>query len=127
NHLPVEMAIEAKRRGVVTVTVGSIAFAQVAPLSATGKRLADVCDFAIDNAGVPGDGIVSIPGQPWKVGPTSTVIGALIWNALVVETTCRLQLAKGDAPVGVSFNVPGYAEYAKAMAETAESFDIASM
>ena len=87
NHLPVEMAIEAKRRGVVTVTVGSIAFANVAPLSGIGRRLADVCDFAIDNAGVPGDGIVEVPGLAWKVGPTSTVIGALIWNALVVETT----------------------------------------
>src|SRR5438067_5956298 len=111
NHLPVEMALEAKKRGAVTVTVGSIAFARVAPLSTIGQRLADVCDFAIDNGGVPGDGIVTVPGLEWKVGPTSTVIGALIWNALVVETTLRLQKAKGDAPVGVSFNMPGYAEY----------------
>src|SRR5436309_9531888 len=115
NHLPVEMALEAKNRGVMTVTVGSIAFAKVAPLSGIGRRLADVCDFAIDNGGVPGDGIVSVPGLEWKVGPTSTVMGALIWNALVVETTYRIQLARGDAPVGVSFNMPGYAEYAKAL------------
>src|SRR5881394_2658798 len=33
NHLPVEMALEAKSRGIVTVTIGSIAFAKVAPLS----------------------------------------------------------------------------------------------
>src|SRR4051812_22753058 len=44
NQLPVEMAVEAKKRGIATVTVGSIAFAQVAPLSGIGKRLADVCD-----------------------------------------------------------------------------------
>jgi uncharacterized phosphosugar-binding protein len=126
NHLPVEMALEAKRRGIVTVTVGSIAFAKVAPLSGIGRRLADVCDFAIDNGGVPGDGIVSIPGLEWKVGPTSTVIGALIWNALVVEATHRIQIAKGDAPVGVSFNMPGYAEYAKAM-EKKKGFNVAPM
>src|SRR5881394_370269 len=48
NHLPVEMALEAKSRGIVTVTIGSIAFAKVAPLSQQGKRLAEVCDFAID-------------------------------------------------------------------------------
>jgi uncharacterized phosphosugar-binding protein len=126
NHLPVEMAVEAKKRGVVSVTIGSIAFAKVAPLSEIGKRLADVCDFAIDNAGVPGDGIVAIPGLEWKVGPTSTVIGALIWNALVVETTRRLQLARGDAPVGVSFNMPGYAEYAKSMAQK-KAFNLAPM
>jgi uncharacterized phosphosugar-binding protein len=118
NHLPVEMALEAKTRGVVTVTVGSAAFAKVAPLSAIGRRLMDVCDFAIDNGGVPGDGIVDVPGLEWKVGPTSTVVGALIWNALVVETTWRIQVARGDAPVAVSFNMPGYAEYARALEKT---------
>jgi uncharacterized phosphosugar-binding protein len=127
NQLPVEMALEATKRGVVTVTVGSVAFAQVAPLSATGKRLADICDFAIDNGGVPGDGIVSVPGLEWKVGPTSTVMGALIWNALVVETTYRIQLARGDAPVGVSFNMPGYAEYAKALEKKQKDFNLAPM
>jgi uncharacterized phosphosugar-binding protein len=127
NHLPVEMALEAKKRGVTTVTIGSIAFAKVAPLSGIGKRLADVCDFAIDNAGVPGDGIVSIPGQEWKVGPTSTVMGALIWNALVVETAYRIQVAKGDAPVGVSFNMPGYDEFAKAVQKKQKDFNLAPM
>jgi uncharacterized phosphosugar-binding protein len=126
NHLPVEMALEAKKRGIVTVTVGSIAFARVAPLSGIGRRLAEVCDVAIDNGGVPGDGIVSIPGLEWKVGPTSTVMGALIWNALVVETTHRIQIARGDAPVGVSFNMPGYAEYAKAL-EKKKDFNLAPM
>ena len=124
NHLPVEMAIEAKKRGVVTITVGSVAFSQVAPLSAIGKRLADVCDFAIDNGGVPGDGIVSVPGMKWKIGPTSTVMGALIWNALVVEATMLIQQAKGDAPIAVSFNMPGYAEYAKVI-EKKKDFNLA--
>src|SRR5256886_6119323 len=71
NHLPVEMALEAKQRGIVTVTVGSAAFAKVAPLSGIGRRLADVCDFAFDNGGVPGDGIAEIPGLEWEIGPTS--------------------------------------------------------
>jgi uncharacterized phosphosugar-binding protein len=118
NHLPVEMAVEAKKRGIATVTVGSIAFAKVAPLSSIGKRLADVCDFAIDNQGVAGDGVIEIPGLNWKVGPTSTVIGATIWNALVVEATARIQQAKGDAPVAVSFNMPGYAKWAAASRKT---------
>ena len=127
NHLPVEMALEAKKRGVLTVTVGSIAFAKVAPLAAIGKRLADICDYSIDNGGVPGDGIVSVPGMEWKVGPTSTVMGALIWNSLVVEATLRIQQAKGDAPVGVSFNMPGYDEYAKAIEKRAKDFNVAPM
>lgn len=126
NHLPVEMAVEAKKRAITTVTIGSVAFSHIAPLSGIGKRLADVCDFAIDNGGVPGDGIVSVPGLGPKVGPTSTVIGALIWNALVVETTRLLQIAKGDAPVGVSFNMPNYAEYCAALAKKT-TFKLAPM
>ena len=126
NQLPVEMAVEAKKRGIATVTVGSIAFAQVAPLSGIGKRLGDVCDFAIDNGGVPGDGIVSVPGLDPKAGPTSTVIGATIWNALVVETTYLLQIAKGDAPIAVSFNMPNYAEYSAALAKKT-TFKLAPM
>ena len=54
------------------------------------------------------------------------LILALIWNALVVETTHRIQIAKGDAPVGVSFNMPGYAEYAKAL-EKKKDFNLAPM
>jgi uncharacterized phosphosugar-binding protein len=127
NHLPVEMALEAKKRGVTTVTVGSISFARVAPLSSIGRRLADVCDFAIDNGGVPGDGAVDVPGNPWKVGPTSTVIGALVWNALVVEASHLIQRARGDAPVTVSFNHPGYADFAKAAAEQQKKINAAPM
>ena len=127
NQLPVEMALEAKSRGITTVTVGSVAFAKIAPLSGIGRRLAEICDYAFDNGGVPGDGIVSIPGNEWKVGPTSTVMGALIWNALVVETTLRIQEARGDAPVGVSFNMPGYADYAKALEKKQKDFNLAPM
>jgi uncharacterized phosphosugar-binding protein len=126
NHLPVEMAVEAKKRGITTVTVGSVAFSKVAPLSGIGRRLAEICDYAIDNGGVPGDGIVSIPGMDVKVGPTSTVLGATVWNALVVETTLRLQAARGDAPVGVSLNMPGYAEYTAEL-EKKKAFNLAPM
>jgi uncharacterized phosphosugar-binding protein len=126
NQLPVEMAVEAKKRGIVTVTIGSVAFSKIAPLSGIGKRLAEICDYAIDNGGVPGDGIVEVPGMKHKVGPTSTVMGATIWNALVVETTLRLQAAKGDAPVGVSFNMPGYAEYQAELAKK-KAFNLAPM
>src|SRR5437763_1016819 len=87
---------------------------------------AKMADVILANGGVPGDGIVSIPGLERKVGPTSTVMGAIIWNALVVETTHRIQIAKGDAPVGVSFNMPGYAEYAKAL-EKKKDFNLAPM
>lgn len=117
NHLPVEMALEAKRRGMITVTIGSVAFSKIAPLSGIGRRLAEICDYAIDNGGVPGDGAVAVPDQKYKAGPTSTVVGAMLWNALVVESMLRLQAAKGDAPLNVSFNMPGSREHAQRLRE----------
>ena len=107
NHLPVEMVIESKKRGLTTVSMGSLAFAQKAPLSALKKRLVDVADYYIDNGGIAGDGMVEIPGVEWKVGPSSTVIGAMLWNALVTETTRLVQARRGDAPVCASQNMPG--------------------
>jgi hypothetical protein len=44
-----------------------------------------------------------------------------------VETTLRIQTARGDAPVGVSFNMPGYADYAKALEKKQKDFNLAPM
>src|SRR4051794_19226178 len=125
NQCPVEMAVEAKKRGVTVVSMSSVEFSKIAPLSAIGKKLWEVSDFAIDNCGVPGDGIIEVPGLKWKCGPTSTVIGAMLWNSLVVETTFRIQAAKGNAPVMASFNMPGAREYSKSMKASSE-FKLAS-
>jgi uncharacterized phosphosugar-binding protein len=117
NHLPVEMAMEAKKRGLITVSMGSLDFAKKAPLSAIKKKLVDVADYYIDNGGIAGDGLVEIEGLEWKVGPSSTVIGAMVWNALVTETSRRLYEKKGDVPVCASQNMPGAIEHNAKVAE----------
>ena len=115
NQLPVEMAMRARERGLVVVGVCSLAYARVAPLSALGKRLDEVVDFAIDNLGEPGDGLVALEGSDWKVGPSSTVLGALIWNSLVSEVICRLQVLGEELPVYASLNMHGAAEHNRAL------------
>jgi uncharacterized phosphosugar-binding protein len=107
NQLPVEMALEARSRGLFVVVVLSLAYARVSPLSEIGKRLDEVADAVIDNGGQPGDALVTIPGLEWRVGPTSTIVTALIWNCLVTETVIQLQQAGDAAPVFVSLNMPG--------------------
>ncbi len=111
NQLPVEMAHEAGQRGIVTAAISSKDFAAIAPLSSIGRRLLEIVDYPINNGGVAGDGLVAIPGHDWKAGPSSTVIGAMLWNALVVETVWRIQTHTGDAPIGASLNMPGADEY----------------
>jgi uncharacterized phosphosugar-binding protein len=111
NHLPVEMALQAKRRGMIVVSVSSLAYSRQAPLSSLGKRLDEVADFVIDNGGEPGDALMEIEGVNWRVAPSSTITGALIWNCLLTECVVRLQAIDADLPVFASFNMPGAADH----------------
>jgi uncharacterized phosphosugar-binding protein len=111
NQLPVEMAVLARQRGLIVVGVCSRAYAQVAPLSALGKRLDEVVEYLIDNQGIPGDALVSIEGMDWRVGPSSTILGALIWNALITETVFRLQASGEEIPIYASGNMRGADEH----------------
>jgi uncharacterized phosphosugar-binding protein len=115
NHLPVEISTLARQRGLVVVGVCSRAYAQVAPLSALGKRLDEVADYVIDNLGVPGDGLVPLDGSDWRVGPSSTIMGAFIWNALITEVLTRLNASGEELPVYASFNMRGAAAHNKGL------------
>lgn len=117
NHLPVEMALRGRERKLFVVGVSALAYARQAPLSALGIRLDQAVDLALDNGGIPGDALLELPGFPWRVAPSSTVMCALLWNALVAETT-RLLLESGmTPPIFVSLNVAGAAEHNQALLE----------
>ncbi len=111
NYLPVEMALLCKELGLTVVGVCSKAYAAVAPLSALAKRLDEICDYTIDNFGPPGDAQVELPGMEWRVGPISTLMGALIWNCLLTETMFQVTALGLTPPVIVSHNLPGAVEH----------------
>lgn len=113
NAVPVDLALIAKNRGVVVVALTSLqhsgAFASRHP---SGKRLFEIADVVLDNWGVPGDAALDLAGMPRKVGPTSTVIGAFLINAMVVRAIERA-VELGNIPeVYASSNadVPGWNE-----------------
>jgi len=117
NRLPVEMTLCGRERGLFVVSVSSFAYAQQAPLSELGMRLDQAADLALDNGGIPGDALLELPDFPWRVAPSSTVIGAILWNCLVSETA-RLLLTSGiEPPIFVSINVQGAAEHNQALME----------
>jgi len=117
NQLPVEMAMHAKEYGLFVVSISSIEYARVAPLSALGKRLDELVDISLDNGLPAGDALVPLEQSGWRVGPGSTVLVALIWNCLVTETAFRLQDSGQTPPIFVSFNMPGAAEHNQALLE----------
>lgn len=108
NAVPVEAAEAGRARGAKVIAVTSETYSRMA---ANGrKRLADVADIVIDNRGPAGDALCAVSADGLKAGPISTIAGAAILNALLVEAATRLVAETGEAPVYVSANMPGAAE-----------------
>ena len=86
NGVPVEMALEARRRGVYTAAITNLTTSRAsASRHPSGQRLFEVCDLVIDNCGCIGDAAIDIEGFRGKTAATSTVTGAAIVNAFCAE------------------------------------------
>ena len=111
NAAPVEMALEMKARGVRVIAITNIEQSRAsAPRHATGKRLYEVADIAVDNCVPAGDALLELPGLTSRIGPSSTVAGAAVINSIVIEAVAEL-LRRGErAPVLPSANVEGVTE-----------------
>lgn len=84
NAVPVEFAQGAKDRGATVIALTSLNHSHsVTSRAPDGSLLFQVADIVIDNCGVHGDAV--IPHEPYAVGPTSTMVGALLMQALSVE------------------------------------------
>ncbi len=112
NCVPIEMAMEARERGIKTIALTSVAFSGSQPSRhPSGKHLMDVVDLVIDNGCPPGDGTVAVSGTPARVGPLSTVIGGALLNALVCEVTDQMLAIGQKPPVLMSGNADGWEEH----------------
>lgn len=98
NATSVEMALAARSRGMSTIAVTSIRHA-TAPgaRQSEGRRLHEVVDVVLDNQGEPGDACLTLGGLQQRIGPTSTVVGAAMLNAVVAESA-ELMISRGHKP-----------------------------
>ncbi len=107
NAAPIEVALEARKKGLTVISISSLANRQVAtPTHSSGQALSDVADIAIDNCTPPEDALVDI-GRKEKVAAGSTMAAVFIAMSLVAEAGARLA-ARGIQPLTfVSPNVEG--------------------
>ena len=84
----------------------AILFAHVA---AGRERLADVASIILDNKAPPGDACAQLTADGLNAGPISTVVGAALLNALLIEASARLLADGVEPPIYVSANMPGAA------------------
>jgi len=112
NAAPIEMAIEARSRGLKVIGITSMAHANfVSSRHQDDLKLHDVVDLAIDNHGVPGDAVVALDGLPVKAAATSSVIGTFIVQAIVAEVASGIVKRGLQPPVIMSGNLDGAKEY----------------
>jgi uncharacterized phosphosugar-binding protein len=98
NAVPVEFAVGARAAGAKVIALTSLAHSKAVESRAPGgQRLFEVADVVIDNCGVPGDALIEVAGSPEPTGSTSTVVGALLAQALVVEVVTLLT-ERGHTP-----------------------------
>ena len=111
NNVPVEMALEMKARGVKVIAITSVEQSRSSvPLHASGKRLFEIADIAIDNCVPTGDALLAIPGVAARIGPSSTVAGAAIINSIMIEAVADVVRRGRDVDVLPSANLDGVSE-----------------
>jgi len=99
NEVVVEMATQAKARGLPVMAVTSVAHADsTVSRHSSGKKLKDVVDITIDNCTPPGDAVIAVPGLKYKLAPTSSIGAFIVVNTLKVRTA-ELMLERGVSPV----------------------------
>ena len=108
NAVPVEMCLAAKAVGAKVIAMTSLQPSQnCTSRHSSGKKMYEIADVTIDNWGEPGDAAFPIDGLDTPIGPTSSLTGITIAQALVCQVVDNLVKRGIEPPVFKSSNVDG--------------------
>jgi uncharacterized phosphosugar-binding protein len=112
NPEPIEVALVAKEKGVHVIVMCSMKHSlSVSSRHSSGKKLYELGEMVLDTNAPPGDASMTYKDYPFKVGALSTVMGAVVLNAVVVEAV-QVMLERGfEPPVLLSANLDGSEEH----------------
>jgi len=112
NAVAVEIAQGARERGATVIAVTSLNYSRsVQPRQPGMSRLFEVADLVLDNRAPVGDALVELAGLGQRAGPSSTVTGAAMLNAVMVKAAEIILKRSGNAPVFLSANIDGGDEH----------------
>jgi uncharacterized phosphosugar-binding protein len=111
NAAPLEVALYAKARGLHVIGLTSVQMSSTAKtVHPGGRKLHEIADHALDNLGVPGDTLIDL-GHGEHSGPTSTLVGAMLLNLLMLGVIDWLRAHGHTPPLLHSQNLPGAIEH----------------
>jgi uncharacterized phosphosugar-binding protein len=118
NGSAVELATICRERGIPVVAVTSLNHSQhTDSRHPSGKKLYELADIVIDNCCPYGDVLLQMPNTQERTGSASSVVGALIAQALTTEII-RLTFESGETPpVYISANLDGGDEHNRKIIE----------
>ena len=102
NSMTIDVALEAKKRGMKTAAITSTAFCDNVPKGhparhPSGLNLYEIVDRFIDCHVPYADANVRIEGFEQEVAGTSVLCNSFAWNLLLIET-CRILVGRGVRP-----------------------------
>jgi uncharacterized phosphosugar-binding protein len=108
NGLPVEVASRSRAHGLTVIALTAVDYSRtLTSRHSSGLHLFEVADLVLDNLGQPGDAGLIFEESGIRSGATSTVVGAAVLNAVVVESIARLEEMGIQPPVFISANIAG--------------------
>ena len=108
NAVPVEMCLAAKAKGAKVIAMTSMKHStDCTSRHSSGKKMYEIADVTIDNCAEQGDASFRIEGLDSAVGPTSSITGIAIAQALVCQVVDNLVKEGIEPPVFKSSNVDG--------------------
>jgi uncharacterized phosphosugar-binding protein len=108
NGLSIEVARVARQRGLTVIALTAVDYSKtLSSRHSTGLRLFEVADIVLDNHGQAGDACLEFPDLGLRTGPTSTIVGATVLDAVMIEVIAQLARLEITPPVLVSVNLIG--------------------
>ena len=119
NPVPVEMCLEAKKKGAKVIALTSMKHSSgCTSRHSSGKKMYEIADVTIDNCADAGDAGFAVEGMETRIGPISSITGIAIAEALACQVVDNLMKAGIEPPVFKSSNVDGGDAYNQNLYET---------